>query len=45
MEHISRAFEWIAVAVLIAAFLLGGLAAVRVLARDRDARLAYRRGR
>ncbi|HYB28169.1 MAG TPA: DUF1622 domain-containing protein [Solirubrobacteraceae bacterium] len=45
MEHISRAFEWIAVAVLIAALLLAVVAVVRVLAGDRDARLAYRRGR
>ena len=43
MEHISKAFEWIAVAVLIAAFVLGAFAAAGELGRDR--RAAYRRGR
>ena len=43
MEHISKAFEWIAVAVLIAAFVLGVVAAADELGRDR--REAYRRGR
>lgn len=43
MEHISRAFEWIAVAVLIAAFALGVVAAAVELGRD--PRAAYFRGR
>ena len=43
MEHISKAFEWIAVAVLIAAFVLGALAAAVEFGRDR--RAAYFRGR
>ena len=43
MEQISRAFEWIAVAVLIAAFILGLVAAA--LALGADPRTAYRRGR
>ena len=42
MEHISRAFEWVAVAALIAAFVLGIVAAAGDL---RDPRAAYRRGR
>lgn len=42
MEHISRAFEWVAVAVLIAAFVLGVVVAAGDL---RDLRAAYRRGR
>ncbi len=43
MEHISKAFEWIAVAVLIAAFALGVITAAVELGRD--PRVAYRRGR
>jgi uncharacterized membrane protein len=43
MEHISRAFEWIAVAVLIAAFVLGIVAAA--VEPGRNARAAYFRGR
>jgi len=43
MEHISKAFEWIAVAVLIAAFALGVVAAAVEVGRDPGA--AYRRGR
>lgn len=45
MEHISRAFEWIAVAVLILAFLLGLVAAARELIRGAAAGRIYRRGR
>lgn len=43
MEHISRAFEWIAVGVLIAAFVLGVV--VAALGLEHGARPAYRRGR
>ena len=43
MEHISKAFEWIAVGVLIAAFVLAVVAAALELGRDR--RAAYFRGR
>ena len=43
MKHITEAFEWIAVAVLIAAFALGLLAAAVELGRSPEA--AYRRGR
>ena len=43
MEDISKAFEWVAVAVLSAAFALGAVAAAGELGRDRMA--AYRRGR
>ena len=43
MEHISKAFEWIAVAVLIAAFVLAVVAAAGELGQDR--RAAYFRGR
>lgn len=45
MEHISRAFEWIAVAVLVGAFLLSLFTSIRGLARDHRARPAYRQGR
>lgn len=45
MEHISRAFEWIAVGVLIAGFALGVAAAIRVLARGDALRPAYLRAR
>jgi uncharacterized membrane protein len=45
MEDISRAFEWIAVGVLIAAFVLAGLAVMRDLARAEDAGVTYRQGR
>ena len=43
MEHISKAFEWIAVVVLIAGFALGVLAAA--LGFRQGMRPAYRRGR
>ena len=45
MEDISRAFEWIAVAVLIVAFSLAVLAVVRDLVRAEAAGITYRRGR
>ena len=45
MEDISRAFEWIAVAVLIVAFSLAVLAVVRDLVRAEPAGVIYRRGR
>ena len=45
MEDISRAFEWIAVAVLIVAFLLAVLVVTRDLVRGAAGRVAYRRGR
>ena len=45
MEHISRAFEWIAVAVLIVAFSLAALAATRDVVRGEAATVTYRRGR
>ena len=45
MEHTSRAFEWIAVAILIVAFLLGVFVAVRGLARGDGAARAYRQTR
>jgi uncharacterized membrane protein len=45
MEDISRAFEWIAVGVLIAAFVLAALAVVRDLTRAVDAGATYRQGR
>ena len=45
MEDISRAFEWIAVAVLIAAFLLAVLGVARDLARGAGASVTYHRGR
>lgn len=43
MEHISKAFEWIAVAVLIAAFVLGVVAAA--VGSGHGAKAAYWRGR
>jgi uncharacterized membrane protein len=43
MAHISDAFEWIAVAVLIAAFVVGVVAAAVELGQGAGA--AYRRGR
>jgi uncharacterized membrane protein len=43
MEHISRAFEWIAVAVLIAAFALAVLSVIRDLTQGYAT--TYRRGR
>ena len=43
MEHISKAFEWIAVAVLIAAFALGVVAAA--VGFDRGPKAAHWRGR
>jgi uncharacterized membrane protein len=46
MEDISRAFEWIAVAVMIVAFSLAVLAVSRDLARGAAATIStYRRGR
>jgi uncharacterized membrane protein len=45
MEDISRAFEWIAVAVLIAAFLLAVLSVARDLTRGGAALDTYQRGR
>jgi uncharacterized membrane protein len=45
MEDISRAFEWIACAVLIAAFSLAVLAVTRDLAHGEPTSLIYRRGR
>jgi len=45
MEDISRAFEWIAVALLILAFLLAVLAVTRDLVRREAAGITYRRGR
>jgi uncharacterized membrane protein len=43
MEHISRAFEWISVAVLILAFLLSLILVARDVARGAPAQAAYRR--
>ena len=45
MEDISRAFEWIAVGVLIVAFSLAVLAVTRDLVRGTTARITYERGR
>jgi uncharacterized membrane protein len=45
MEDISRAFEWIAVAVLIVAFSLAVLVVARDLVRGADATITYQRGR
>ena len=45
MEDISRAFEWIACAVLIAAFSLTVVAVTRDLLRGDPASITYRRGR
>ena len=45
MEDISRAFEWIAVALLIVAFSLAVLAVTRDLARGEAASITYRRSR
>lgn len=45
MEDISRAFEWIAVAVLIVAFSLAVLGVTRDLTRGEAASITYRRGR
>jgi uncharacterized membrane protein len=45
MENISRAFEWIAVGVLIGAFSLAVLAVARDLARHEPTQMTYRRGR
>ena len=45
MENISRAFEWIAVAVLILAFSLALLSVARDLLRGTAAGITYRRGR
>ena len=45
MEDISRAFEWIAVALLIVAFSLAVLAVTRDLARGEAASITYRRAR
>jgi uncharacterized membrane protein len=45
MEDISRAFEWIAVGLLILAFALAVLAVIRDLIRREAAGITYRRGR
>lgn len=45
MENISRAFEWIAVAVLIVAFALALLGVVRDLLEGTPGETTYRRGR
>jgi uncharacterized membrane protein len=45
MEKISRAFEWIAVGVLILAFVLTIAAVARDLLRGTGAEATYRRGR
>ena len=45
MTEISRAFEWIAVAVLILAFSLAVLAVTRDLVRGAAASITYRQGR
>jgi uncharacterized membrane protein len=45
MEDISRAFEWIAVGLLILAFLLAVLVVLRDVVGDEDAGVTYRRGR
>ena len=45
MEQISRAFEWIAVAVLILAFLLALFSVARDLLRGVPTRIMYRQGR
>lgn len=45
MENISRAFEWIAVAVLILAFALALLSVVRDLLQGTASEQTYRRGR
>lgn len=45
MEKISRAFEWIAVAVLVLAFLLTVLGVARDVRRRASAGAMYRRGR
>jgi uncharacterized membrane protein len=45
MEDISRAFEWLAVAVLIVAFVLAGLAVGRDVVRREAALVTYRQGR
>jgi len=45
MENISRAFEWIAVGVLILAFALALISVVRDLLEGTPAETTYRRGR
>ena len=45
MEKISRGFEWIAVAVLIIAFLLTIVGVTREARRGASVRATYRRGR
>jgi uncharacterized membrane protein len=45
MENISRAFEWIAVAVLILGFAFAVLVVARDLSRGTAAEITYRRGR
>lgn len=45
MEHISRAFEWIAVGVLVLAFTLALLAAARDVFQGMAPDVTYRRGR
>jgi uncharacterized membrane protein len=44
-EDISRAFEWIAVGLLILAFLLAVVAVIRDLVRREAVGVTYRRGR
>jgi uncharacterized membrane protein len=45
MEHISRAFEWIAVGVLVLAFALAVVATARDLYRGLETTSTYRHGR
>jgi uncharacterized membrane protein len=45
MENISRAFEWVAVVVLILAFALAVLSVARDLLRGTSGEITYRRGR
>jgi uncharacterized membrane protein len=45
MEHISRAFEWVAVGVLVLAFALALLGTARDLYRGTTPEITYRRGR
>jgi uncharacterized membrane protein len=45
MEHISRAFEWIAVAVLVVAFLVAAVNVIRDVWRGASPVSVYRRGR
>jgi uncharacterized membrane protein len=45
MEHISRAFEWIAVGILVLAFTLASVRAARDFSRGVSPGATYRRGR